>query len=145
MIRESVNGSQLMVAPISNDESTSGNMKKLMVKWVIFWTNERLDERRIKKVEGEFPIHHCAGVSCHAFWKFTTLDPSKVLSKGPFARFFRGSPVIIIIHTVRRQPLIFDGFWNSIVTPPTCCLTYSLFHSIEILWTKFHYGRFAIT
>ena len=67
MIRESVNGSQLMVCPISNDESTSGDMKKRMVKLVIFSTNERHDESRIKKVEGEFPIFHCAGGFCHAF------------------------------------------------------------------------------
>lgn len=98
-----------MLGPISNDESTSGDMKKLMVEQVIFSTNERQVERRIKKVEGEFPIHHSAGVPCHAFWKFTTLDPSKVLSKGPFARFFRGSPVIIIIHTVCRHPLISES------------------------------------
>ena len=67
MIRESVNGTQFMLGPISNDESTSGDMKKLMVEQVMFSTNERQVERRIKKVEGEFPIHHSAGVPCHAF------------------------------------------------------------------------------
>ena len=67
MIRKSVNGTQFMLGPISNDESTGGNMKKLLVEQVIFSTNERKDERKIKKVEGEFPIHHSAGVSCHAF------------------------------------------------------------------------------
>ena len=54
MIRESVNGTQFMLGPISNDESTSGDMKKLMVEQVKFSPMSGKMKEKSKRLKGRF-------------------------------------------------------------------------------------------